>query len=83
MFEFGREIRRIFGGGDQVELQNGLIELLDLQLLRREVAAADVAAGRVSTVDRAERYADAAIQRRELARRTGEAETLRKGASAA
>ena len=83
MFEFGREIRRIFSGGDQVELQNGLIELLDLQLLRREVAAADVAAGRVSTTDRAERYSDAAILRRELARRTGEAETLRKAASAA
>ena len=81
MFEFGREIRRIFGHEPNVEIQHGLIELLDLQLLRREAGAADVAAGRVSTVDRSERYADAALLRRELARRTGEAETLRKAAA--
>jgi hypothetical protein len=83
MFEFGRDIRRIFGHDAQAEAPAGLVELLDLQLLRREAGLADVAAGRVSTTDRAERYADAAMLRRELARRTGEAETLRKAASAA
>ena len=83
MFEFGREIKRIFGGDTQAEAQPGLVELLDLQLLRREAGTAETNAGRVSTIDRGERYADAAMLRRELARRTGEAETLRKAASCA
>ncbi|HEX8569983.1 MAG TPA: hypothetical protein VF699_08685 [Caulobacteraceae bacterium] len=83
MFEFGRELRRIFGQDTQSETHAALMELLDVQLLRREADAADVAAGRVHATDRSDRSADAAMLRRELARRTGEAETLRKAASAA
>ena len=83
MFEFGRELRRIFGQDTQSETHAALMELLDVQLLRREAGAADVAAGRVHATDRSERSADAAMLRRELARRTGEAETLRKAAAAA
>ncbi len=56
MFEFGREFRRLFKpesfkdgltGGDA-----SLLELLDLDLLRVEGRAADVAAGRISAKDR-------------------------------
>ena len=83
MFEFGRELRRILGQDTQGESQAALMELLDIQLLRREAGAADVAAGRVHVPDRSDRAADAAMLRRELARRTGEAEALRKAASAA
>jgi hypothetical protein len=59
MFEFGRELKRLFKadalkdgltGGDP-----SLLELLDLDLLRAEGRAADVAAGRISAKDRAKR----------------------------
>jgi hypothetical protein len=87
MFEFGREIRRLFKaeaykdgltGGDA-----SLLELLDLDLLRIEGRAADVAAGRISAKDRAQRYLEAARVWREVARRTGDLVCLRKAASAA
>ena len=90
MFEFGREIRRLFGadtfnaprdgltGGDQV-----LLELLDLRLLHNEARSCDVAAGRISAKDRAQRKLEAAIAWREVARRSGDAVALRKAAAAA
>jgi hypothetical protein len=87
MFEFGREIRRLFRaesfkdgltGGDA-----SLLELLDLDLLRVEGRAADVAAGRISAKDRPQRYLEAARVWREVARRTGDVACLRKAASAA
>mgnify|MGYP003138073458 CR=1 FL=1 len=69
MFEFGRELKRIFGaqggwrpardglaGGD-----SALLELLDLSLLRNEGKAADVAAGRISAKDKPQRRLEAAI----------------------
>ncbi|HLI66934.1 MAG TPA: hypothetical protein VKU90_11270 [Caulobacteraceae bacterium] len=87
MFEFGRELKRFFRadalkdgltGGDA-----SLLELLDLDLLRAEGKAADVAAGRISAKDRARRYLEAARVWREIARRTGDVAALRKAASSA
>ena len=80
MFEFGRELRRLFGaeslnaprdgltGGD-----SALLELLDLSLLHHEAKAADVAAGRIGAKDRAQRKLESAIVWREVARRSGDA----------
>jgi len=90
MFELGREILRRFAperlktpadgltGGDAM-----LLELLDLNLLQQEGRAADVAAGRISAKDRAQRRLDAAMVWREVARRTGDAAILRKAAAGA
>lgn len=90
MFEFGRELKRLFGaeglntprdgltGGD-----SSLLELLDLELLKTEAKAADVAAGRVGAADRAQRRLEAAIVWREVARRSGDAVALRKAAATA
>ena len=89
MFEFGREIRRLFGpsasaprdgmtGGDAA-----LLELLDMKLLRAEAKAADVAAGRISAKDKPRRLLEAAIVWREVARRGGDAVALRKAAATA
>ncbi len=90
MFELGRELMRLLGaervrphadgltGGDTT-----LLELLDLNLLQQEAKAADVAAGRISAHDRAQRRLDAAMVWREVARRSGDAVALRKAACAA
>src|SRR5690242_8025785 len=89
MFEFGRELKRLFGaeslaprdgmtGGDAA-----LMELLPLAMLRAEAKARDVAAGRVGEKDRASRELEAAQVWRELARRTGDAAALRKAAATA
>ena len=91
MFEFGRELRRLFGvaktqfpardgltGGD-----GALLELLDLRMLRAEAKSADVAAGRIGVRDRARRQLEAAVVWREVARRSGEAAALRKAAAGA
>lgn len=89
MFEFGRDLKRLFGveteaksawregltGGD-----TSLLELLDLRLLTNEARSADAAAGRMQAKDRGERLLQAAVIWRELARRTGDAAALRKGA---
>ena len=65
-------------GGDPT-----LLELLDLNLLKQEAKAADVAAGRIGAQDRAQRRLDAAVVWREVARRSGDAVALRKAAAAA
>ena len=91
MFEFGRELRRLFGGARvQFPSKDGLtggdgalLELLDLKMLKAEAKGADVAAGRIGVRDRARRLLEAAIVWRELARRTGNAEALRKAAATA
>jgi hypothetical protein len=59
-------------GGDP-----SLLELLDLNLLKQEGKAADVAAGRIGAKDRAQRRLEAAMVWREVARRTGDAASLR------
>lgn len=90
MFEFGRELKRLFGsdainpprdgltGGD-----SSLLELLDLRMIAHEGRAADTAAGRVGAKDKAQRRLESAIVWREVARRSGEAAMLRKAASTA
>lgn len=90
MFEFGRELKRLFGqdglraphdgltGGD-----SSLLELLDLRMIHQEGKAADVAAGRVGVKDKAQRRLESAIVWREVARRSGDAAVLRKAASTA
>jgi hypothetical protein len=91
MFELGRELRRLFGGARAYfPIKDGftggdsaLLELLDLKMLRAEAKSADVAAGRIGARDRARRHLEAAVAWRELARRSGDAEALRKAAATA
>jgi hypothetical protein len=91
MFEFGRELRRLFGGAragspakDGLTGGDGaLLELLDLKMLRAEAKSADIAAGRIGTRDRARRQLEAAAVWREIARRSGDVAALRKAAAAA
>ncbi len=91
MFEFGRELRRLFNGGRAMPAgQDGftggdaaLLELLDLRMLKAEAKGADVAAGRISARDRPRRLLEAAIVWREIARRTGDVVALRKAAATA
>jgi hypothetical protein len=91
MFEFGRELRRLFGGArapfsakDGLTGGDGaLLELLDLKMLRAEAKSADIAAGRIGTRDRARRQLEAAIVWREIARRSGDMAALRKAADSA
>lgn len=90
MFELGREFMRLFASERVRPFADGLtggdatlLELLDLNLLKQEARAADVAAGRVSAQDRGQRRLDAAVVWREVARRSGDAVALRKAAAAA
>jgi tetratricopeptide (TPR) repeat protein len=87
MFEIGRELRRFFAPPrprDGLSLGDAsLLELLDLNLLKAEARAADVAAGRIGVLDKAERLIEASAVHLELARRTGDPAALRKAASCA
>lgn len=94
MFEFGRDLKRLFGvdaeGGFKGAWREGLtggdtslLELLDVRLLANEARSADVVAGRIGAKDRGARLLEAAVVWRELARRTGDAAALRKGAAQA
>jgi len=90
MFELGRELMRLFAGERAKPFTDGLtggdatlLELLDLNLLQQEAKAADVAAGRISAEDKAQRRLEAAMVWREVARRSGDAVALRKAAAAA
>ena len=88
MFEFRRELKRLFEtdapprdgltGGDA-----SLLEVLDIELLRGECRAADIAAGRISAKEPHQRRLEAARVWREMARRTGDAVALRNAALAA
>src|SRR5476649_459387 len=68
MFEFGRELRRLFGGPkasfpskDGLTGGDGaLLELLDLRMLKAEAKGSDVAAGRIGARDRPRRLLEAA-----------------------
>ncbi|MEI9964503.1 MAG: hypothetical protein WDM92_07180 [Caulobacteraceae bacterium] len=83
MFEFGRELRRLFmaePSRDPAPLADPApLERLDLKLLRKEAGAADAAAGRPGK-GRPERLVEASAVWRELARRTGDPAALRKAA---
>src|SRR3954462_6041110 len=87
MFGMGREIRKLFAPDaprDGLSFGDaGLLELLDLNLLKAEARSADIAAGRIGARDRAQRLLEAAVVWRELARRTGDAMALRKAATLA
>ena len=94
MFEFGRDLKRLFGveadGGFKGAWREGLtggdtslLELLDMRLLTNEARSADVVAGRIGAKDRGARLLEAAVIWRELARRGGDATALRKGAAQA
>ncbi len=87
MFEFSRDIKRLFAvEGPRDGLTGGdasLLEILDLRLLRAETKAGDVAAGRVSARDPSQRRLEAARVWRELARRTGDVMALRRAAESA
>ena len=68
MFEIGRGLKRWFTAP---ELKDGLaagdpglLELLDLRLLRAEARSASVAAGRIGAKDRPQRLVEAARDRR-------------------
>ena len=89
MFEFGRELKRLFSGAvkpPQDGMTGGdvtLLEFLDLRMLAAEAKSADVAAGRVGAKDRAQRLLASASIWREVARRSGDPASLRKAASTA
>lgn len=87
MFEMGREIRKLFASDaprDGLSFGDaGLLEMLDLGLLKAEARSADIAAGRIGARDRGQRLLEAALVWRELARRTGDPIALRKAASLA
>ena len=87
MFEFSRDLKRfLVTDGPRDGLTGGdmsLLELLDLNLLRAEAKAGDIAAGRVSARDPSQRRLDAARIWRELARRTGDVAALRRAAESA
>jgi hypothetical protein len=90
MFEFGRELKRLFGADAVKAPRDGLtggdaslLELLDLRMISQEGRAADIAAGRVGAKDKAQRRLEAAIVWREVARRSGDAAILRKAAATA
>ena len=89
MLDWARGLRRRFGaaaarprdgltGGDAT-----LLDLLDLDLLLREAKSADIAAGRIGARDPDQRRLEAARVWREVARRNGDPQALRKAAAAA
>ncbi|ESQ73679.1 hypothetical protein [Asticcacaulis sp. AC402] len=83
MFEFGRELRRIFRNQGRVDTDSSLYELLNLKLLITQGRNLDIEGGRVSTKDRFTPYLEAAEIWREYARRTGDRVALRRAAAAA
>lgn len=83
MFEFGRELRRIFRNSGRMDSDSSLYELLNLQLLITQGRHLDIEGGRVSTKDRFAPYLEAAQIWREYGRRTGDPVALRRAAAAA
>lgn len=83
MFEFGRELGRIFRNQGRIDADPSLYELMNLKLLITQGRALDIEGGRVSTKDRFAPYLEAAQIWREYARRTGDPVAVRRAASAA
>jgi hypothetical protein len=82
MFEFGRELKRAMGE-QQGSPDPSLYELLDAEMLAAQGRATDVEAGRVSTKQPFPIWLRSAAVWREHARRTGDAMSVRRAASAA
>lgn len=83
MFEFGRELRRIFRQHDRIDADASLYELMNLQMLIAQGRQFDIEGGRVSTRDRFTPYIQAALIWREYARRTGDPVAVRRAAASA
>lgn len=84
MFEFGRELRKLFGAGaDKFGPDVSLLELLNLTMLQGQARASDLSAGRANSKDPFGQSIEAAMCWRELARRSGDAGAMRKAASSA
>lgn len=83
MFEFGRELRRIFRNQGRVETDPSLYELLNLKLLITQGRNLDIEGGRISTKNRFAPYIESAQIWREYARRTGDPIAMRRAAAAA
>src|SRR5690606_38335240 len=83
MFEFGRELRRIFRNPGKVETDSSLYELMNLKLLITQGRALEIESGRVSTKDRYSPAIEAAQIWREYARRTGDPVAVRRATTAA
>jgi tetratricopeptide (TPR) repeat protein len=87
MFEFGRELKRLFGATDHDSIAWGdadvsLMQMMDTAELAAQARAADVEAGRVSTKDPFPHQLEASVIWREHARRSGDRKALRKAVAA-
>jgi hypothetical protein len=83
MFEFGRELKRIFGvGPSRGRCDPSFLELVELKLLAVHGRTAEVSAGRVSAREPVGHSLDAALIWREHARRSGELTSLFRSARA-
>lgn len=82
MFEFGKDLRRLFGRArDREDL--GWLELIGVELVEAEARRASIDAGRVSTARPELAWLTAAALWRELAARTGRADALDQADAAA
>ena len=84
--DFGRDVRRLMGREQKASdswADPATLELLPLMALKRQAAAAGLAAHQAAGGERPTRLIAYASMLREIARRTGESETLAKAASAA
>jgi hypothetical protein len=83
MFEFGRELKRMFGMvPNRGRCDPSFLELVELKLLASHGRSAEIAAGRASTRDPLSHLLDAALIWREHARRSGDVSSLLKSAKA-
>ena len=83
MFEFGRELKRMFGlGASRGRCDPSFLELVELKLLALHGRSSEIAAGRVSAREPIGQYLDAAVIWREHARRSGDLASLLRSAKA-
>jgi tetratricopeptide (TPR) repeat protein len=83
MFEFGRELRRIFNAHERIGTDPSLFELFNLEMLIAHGRALDIDAGRVSAQDPFSLYLEASDVWSEYARRTGDPIALKRAATSA
>ena len=82
MFEFGRELKKLFGAAPDTE-DLGWLELISPELLAREARTQCTDAGRVSCARPFIGWMRGAVLWREHARRTGSADSLKRAFNAA